>query len=153
MENYQLVLNHSGVKGMKWGIRRYQNKDGSLTAAGRKRYGVKETYADTETPEQKKARILSSHDAKLIYKNKNLFSDKEIQDAYNRLNNERNIKNLIPEEVSRGKQILDKYTDVSKTIKSVVDSSSDIYNSFIKAKGIIDAISGKTVPNTNNKKK
>lgn len=31
-------LYHWGVKGMKWGIRRYQNKDGSLTAAGQKRY-------------------------------------------------------------------------------------------------------------------
>lgn len=27
-----------GVKGMKWGIRRYQNKDGTLTEAGEKRY-------------------------------------------------------------------------------------------------------------------
>lgn len=32
-------LFHHGVKGMKWGRRRYQNSDGSLTAAGRKRYG------------------------------------------------------------------------------------------------------------------
>lgn len=31
-------LYHWGVKGMKWGVRRYQNKDGSLTAAGQKRY-------------------------------------------------------------------------------------------------------------------
>ena len=28
---------HYGVKGMKWGVRRYQNKDGSLTTAGKKR--------------------------------------------------------------------------------------------------------------------
>lgn len=31
------VLYHHGVKGMKWGVRRYQNKDGSLTAEGRRR--------------------------------------------------------------------------------------------------------------------
>lgn len=31
-------LYHHGVKGMKWGVRRYQNKDGSLTNAGKKRY-------------------------------------------------------------------------------------------------------------------
>lgn len=31
-------LMHSGKKGMKWGVRRYQNKDGSLTPAGKKRY-------------------------------------------------------------------------------------------------------------------
>lgn len=33
---YELV--HWGIKDMKWGVRRYQNKDGTLTAAGKKRY-------------------------------------------------------------------------------------------------------------------
>lgn len=32
------VIMHHGIKGMKWGIRRYQNKDGTLTAAGKKHY-------------------------------------------------------------------------------------------------------------------
>ena len=31
-------LYHHGIKGMKWGVRRYQNKDGSLTSVGIKRY-------------------------------------------------------------------------------------------------------------------
>ena len=33
-------LAHHGVKGMKWGIRRYQTENGTLTAEGRKRYGL-----------------------------------------------------------------------------------------------------------------
>ena len=36
MSNTELY--HHGVKGQRWGVRRYQNKDGSLTAYGKKRY-------------------------------------------------------------------------------------------------------------------
>ena len=35
-------LYHWGIKGMKWGVRRYQNEDGTLTPAGRKRIEKKD---------------------------------------------------------------------------------------------------------------
>lgn len=36
------ALYHHGIKGQKWGVRRYQNDDGTLTAEGKERYGVDE---------------------------------------------------------------------------------------------------------------
>lgn len=49
-------LTHWGIKGMRWGIRRYQNKDGSLTAAGQKRYDadMKKTEAKIKKLETKR---------------------------------------------------------------------------------------------------
>lgn len=44
---YANSLYHHGIKGQKWGVRRFQKKDGSLTPAGRKRY-------DDDGPSQKK---------------------------------------------------------------------------------------------------
>lgn len=41
-------LYHYGVKGMRWGVRRYQNPDGSLTAAGKKRVSKKYKKASME---------------------------------------------------------------------------------------------------------
>ena len=37
-------LQHYGILGMHWGERRYRNKDGTLTEAGKKRYGTREKY-------------------------------------------------------------------------------------------------------------
>lgn len=63
MENYVIVsrdseLYHHGIKGQKWGIRRYQHKDGSLTLQGKIHYGVeskKLAKAKEKLKEEKKA--------------------------------------------------------------------------------------------------
>ena len=54
MDNNELT--HWGVRGMRWGVRRYQNPDGSLTAAGKKRASDREEKAKTKA-EAKAAKI------------------------------------------------------------------------------------------------
>ena len=50
-------LYHHGIKGQKWGVRRFQNKDGSLTPAGKKRYDETNKPEKTVSDEERKRRI------------------------------------------------------------------------------------------------
>lgn len=58
MSNYVLTstgeLYHHGIKGQKWGIRRFQKNDGSLTPAGKKRYSDGESASENESDEHSK---------------------------------------------------------------------------------------------------
>lgn len=44
-------LKHHGILGQKWGVRNYQNKDGSYTEAGRERYGIGDSKKSSESKE------------------------------------------------------------------------------------------------------
>ena len=79
---------HWGIKGMKWGVRRYQNKDGTLTTAGKKHYG--EDGADgantgTEATE---------YAPKASKKKVSDYSDEELRAQINRMQMEKQYRGL-----------------------------------------------------------
>ena len=114
-------LYHYGIPGMKWGVRRYRKKDGSLTRAGRKRYG------DDRHEDYKKA-----HDNKSV----SLMSNQELRERNNRLNAEKQYRELT-QKTSVGKKAIKAFTSTAGTIAGVA-AAYKIYKKY--ADGALDKI-------------
>ena len=123
-ENNMNEIYHHGVPGQKWGIRRYQNKDGSLTPAGKKRADkLKAKYTEltgkrmrrnpTKTKESK-----SKEEPKKEVKSYKDLTNEELTKLTNRMNLEknyldsvRNLEKATPKQISRGKRFMKSLSD------------------------------------------
>ena len=92
MEKYEEMLEHHGIKGQKWGVRRYQNPDGSRTALGKKR-------ESSRNDKEKKAR-------KADAKNRRTMSDVDLKKRIERMKLEKEYKNLVDEDIAPGKKYI-----------------------------------------------
>lgn len=97
------TLAHWGVKGMRWGVRRYQNSDGSLTPAGKKRY-------DDSHEDYRRA-----HDKKKVSQ----MSDRELRERNNRLQMEKQYADLTRKK-GTGKKVINTFVSTAGTITAVM---------------------------------
>lgn len=129
-------LQHHGILGMKWGVRRYQNKDGSLTAAGRKRVAKLDAEREALTrkksnsgdPAPKKRTIHDVPDDEL----RKMVERRRMENDY--LSLTKHIQELTPKRVSKIKKFVH-YMGDKVIVPSVTDASKRFATSFLNAKG------------------
>lgn len=106
-DNY---LSHHGIKGMKWGVRRYQNKDGSLTSAGKKRSWSE----DAKTAKSLKKKKL------------NEMSNSELRKLNERQNLERTYKQMNKSHIAKGMAFVTSAAAVTSTAINLYNNSSKL---------------------------
>lgn len=153
-------IQHSGIKGQRWGIRRYQNEDGSLTEEGKKRYGTPETYravakeASSLEEATKGASsavstaasiINTQRGSQAIRKDYSKLSNEELQKRVNRLNLERAYGDLSGDTkyVKTGKE---KAREILQTVGSTLAIASTAIAIYAQLHGFKD-IGGKKKKN------
>lgn len=124
---YESFLYHSGIKDQKWGIRRFQNYDGSLTPEGKERYSKKDLKkAKKELKKAEKEKKKYERSQEYI----DSLDDKELRERINRLQMEQQYKNLTKPQMNAGQ----------KFVKDVLyESSKEIAKEYTK-KGMKIAI-------------
>lgn len=146
---YSNELTHWGVKGMKWGVRRYQNKDGTLTNAGQKRYsrdarekGYKNYDADSgvyyKTNKKGKRSELEADTSR--YSREDMQRTKRLTDAGSGMVRElNNINNSKIKNIPRTKMDLSNMTDQELREKinraNLERQYNDLYNAPQVPKG------------------
>lgn len=141
--NYYDELYHHGVLGMKWGIRRYQNKDGSLTPAGkRKAAKLKAKYTELtgkqlrSSPSKTKSQNgkASSEVPKKSIKD---LSDDELRSRINRLRAEKDYMDLSkqisamnPKQISAGKKFVS-HVGNKIIVPALTDAGKRVFTDFV----------------------
>jgi len=111
-------LQHYGIKGMKWGVRRNTNRSGNTSKTGK---GKKSLYKK-EADRKKKRRLRAAS------KNRRLLSDDDIKRRMERLKLEKEFKNLTEEEISPGRKFTkDVLQQAGKKVAATVVAGAALY--------------------------